>query len=348
MKKNRLKKLIIVFSVLFLTSCSYRNAYYKNNNKVEKVTEVNDEFNKALKDYYETIASADETISNIEDTYFFNPDKKYNDGIKEEDNIDTNKNLYDESLIEVEIVKVDNKLKYATYSVIQTGEAKLYKYKSGDKNTVCINAGHGTPNGSSYNTFSHPDFSPKVTGGTTKEGSITSLAVSNGTIFNDGRKESEMNLIVAIMLRDLLLKNGYNVLMIREDEKCYLDNVARTVLANKYSDIHVSIHFDSTASDKGFFYIGPANIPQYVEMEPVKSNLNKHRKLGSKILAAFRKNNFKIFNTGFMGMDLTQISYSTIASVDLELGDRATNLTPEFLTSCAMTIMEGIDDYFKS
>ena len=349
-KINRLVFLIIVFAIS-LSACGYRTAHFRNNNKVVLYTEANDEFNKALNNYYETIESAEsnyEIVDNGEDTYFFNPDKKFNDGIKEEDSVNVHEKLFDESLIEVSIVKMDNKFKYATYSVIQTGEAKLYKYKDNDKNrkTVCINAGHGTPNGSAYNTFSHPDFSPKVTGGTTKAGSILSIAVSDGMIFDDGHRESEMNLIVAVMLKDLLLKHGYNVLMIREDEMCYLDNVARTVLANNYSDIHVSIHFDSTANDKGFFYIGPPNIPQYVEMDPVKKYIDKHRKLGSTILKAFKEDNYRIFGSGHMGMDLTQISYSTIASVDIELGDKATNLTPEFLSGCARTLYKGIDNYF--
>ena len=354
---NKIKKInrfvfTIIIIALSLSSCGYRNAHFRNNNKVVLYTEANDEFNKALKDYYETIESAEATYESVEsdeDTFFFNPEKKFNDGIREEDSIDVHEDLYDKNLIEVTMVKMDNKFKYATYSVIQTGSAKLYKYKDDDKNrkTVCINAGHGTPNGTGYNTFSHPDFTPKVTSGTTKAGSILSIAVSDGMVFNDGHRESEMNLIVSVMLRDLLLKNGYNVLMIREDEMCYLDNVARTVLANNFSDIHISIHFDSTDNDKGFFYIGPANIKQYVEMEPVKTYLEKHRKLRSRILASFREDNYRIFGNGFMGMDLTQISYSTIPSVDIELGDRATNLTPEFLAGCARTLYKGIDNYFK-
>ena len=356
MKKNNIKKiniLVFIFVVfaISLSACGYKTAQYRNNNKVVLYTEANDEFNKALKDYYETIESSEvvyESIENGEDTYFFNPDKKYNDGIEEEDNVNLKDKLYDESLIEVSAVKMNSKFKYATYSVIQNGEAKLYKYKDNDKKrkTVCINAGHGTPNGPAYKTFTHPDFTPKVTSGTNKVGSIISIAVSDGMIFDDGHKESEINLIVAVMLRDLLLKHGYNVLMIREDERCYLDNIARTVLANNYADIHISIHFDSTNNDKGFFYIGPANIPQYVEMEPVKTYLEKHRELGSTILASFKEDNYKIFGTGFMGMDLTQISYSTIASIDIELGDKATYLTPSFLSGCARTLFKGIDNYF--
>ena len=89
--KNKFKKILYVFIMSLLvtftfSACGYRTAHFRNNNKVVLYTEANEEFNKALNNYYETIESAEanyEIVDNGEDTYFFNPDKKFNDGIKE-------------------------------------------------------------------------------------------------------------------------------------------------------------------------------------------------------------------------------------------------------------------------
>lgn len=46
--------------------------------------------------------------------------------------------------------------------------------------------------------------------------------------FLDGTSESQVTLQAAKILRDRLLKEGYDVLMIRETEDVQLDNIART------------------------------------------------------------------------------------------------------------------------
>ena len=48
-----------------------------------------------------------------------------------------------------------------------------------------------------------------------------------------------------------LLKEGYNVLMVRESDDAQLDNIARTVFANNNADYHIALHYDSTSSNKG-------------------------------------------------------------------------------------------------
>ncbi|MCQ2609873.1 MAG: N-acetylmuramoyl-L-alanine amidase [Lachnospiraceae bacterium] len=203
-------------------------------------------------------------------------------------------------------------------------------------------------NGASYKTYSHPDMSPKLSGGTNAEGAIMSTAISDGMVFDDGTPESEINLKVAEYLRDALLDFGYNVLMIREDENSRLDNIARTILANNHSDIHVSIHFDSTDSDKGMFVILPIEDEAYLSMEPVKSNYKKINELGDTFIEAFRENGEKVWNDGKMLMDLTQISYSTIPSVDLELGDKATDTSEWKLKTFVPCIVYGIEKYYHN
>lgn len=252
-----------------------------------------------------------------------------------------------------EKIYVDFTAPYATYSIINNGYAVLYKLKKNEttnyKNkTIAVNAGHGTKGGATIKTFAHPDFSPKVTGGANAEGSILAAAVSSGMTFINGMTEANANLVVAYALKDKLLDAGYSVLMIRENDDCRLDNIARTVIANENSDAHISIHFDSTSSDKGIFYIVPYNNQNYLNMEPLKSNAKNIKALGNSVIKAFKEMGEKVWkDSGTLQGDLTQLSFSTNASIDIELGDRKTELTKEKAETFAEGIKRGIDLYFE-
>lgn len=249
-------------------------------------------------------------------------------------------------------IYIDFAAPYATYSIINDGYAVLYKVDRGKvanyKNkTVAVNAGHGTKGGANVKTFSHPDFSPKYTGGSTAAGSVLSAAVSAGMTFENGMTEANANLVIAYALKDKLLADGYSVLMIREDDDCRLDNIARTVIANENADAHIAIHFDSTNTDKGIFYIVPYNDARYLNMEPLKSNVQNIKKLGDSVISAFREMGEKIWkDKGTLQGDLTQLSFSTNASIDIELGDRKTVLTMEKAETFAEGIKRGVDKYF--
>lgn len=47
-----------------------------------------------------------------------------------------------------------------------------------------------------------------------------------------------------------------------------------------------------------------------------------------------------------MAMDLTQTSYSTIPSVDIELGDKASDHSEAVLNRLADGLAAGVDQYF--
>lgn len=134
---------------------------------------------------------------------------------------------------------------YASFSEINTGEATLYRSTENRKNIIIgVNAGHGTKNGSSVKTQCHPDGSPKVTGGTTAKGSVKAVAVSSGMTFYDGTAEAAVTLSMANILKEKLLSEGYDVLMLRDSEDVQLDNVARTVICNNVADCHIALHWD--------------------------------------------------------------------------------------------------------
>ncbi|MGL5434787.1 MAG: N-acetylmuramoyl-L-alanine amidase [Lachnospiraceae bacterium] len=247
-----------------------------------------------------------------------------------------------------EEVKLNPDWTYAGFSKINTGAAVLYRSEAANRNgkVICVNAGHGTKGGSSVKTQCHPDGTPKVTGGTTAAGATTAVAVSGGMQFNDGTAEAKVTLSMALVLKEKLLARGYDVLMIRETDDVQLDNIARTVIANNKADCHIALHWDSTTSDKGAFYMSVPNVSSYRNMEPVASNWQKHHALGDSLIAGLRGAGVKIFSGGSMEMDLTQTSYSTIASVDLELGDKASDYSASTLDKLGNGVADGIDQYF--
>lgn len=245
-------------------------------------------------------------------------------------------------------VALDSGYPYAGFAKITSGKAIYYHNGSEKRNgkVVCVNAGHGTKGGSSVKTLCHPDGTPKVTGGTTSAGATSAVAVSSGMSFVDGTAESKVTLALAKILRDKLLAAGYDVLMIREGADVQLDNVARTVIANNNADCHIALHWDSTERDKGAFYMSVPSNKTYRAMEPVASHWQSHHALGEALITGLRNAGVKIFSSGNMEMDLTQTSYSTIPSIDIELGDKTSNHSNAALEKLGDGLLAGINQYF--
>ena len=248
-----------------------------------------------------------------------------------------------------ETIEFNEKWKFAEFSKIHAGQATLYKaVKNRNDKTIAVNAGHGTRGGSNLMTYSHPDKSPKVTGGTNAKGAIESIAVSDGMTFRCGLSEAETNIRTALILRKLFLEAGFDVLMIRDSDDVQLDNIARTVISNNCADIHIAIHFDGDGKkiDKGVFYCG---IPD--ELKSLLKNVEKHSKeserLGSCIIDGLRQQGMKMYNSGRTEIDLTQTSYSTIPTVDIELGNQCTIPDTANLERRAIGILNGVQKYFN-
>ena len=230
-----------------------------------------------------------------------------------------------------EDVRLSDSMRFSEYSKIHSGTAVLYRNKGGahEQIVVCVNAGHGTKGGTKVKTLSHPDGTGKVTGGSNAKGAVESTAVSTGMDFRDGTPEAVVTLKEAQILKQKLLDRGYSVLMIREGEDVQLDNIARTVLANTYADCHVAIHWDSSTNDKGAFFMSVPDAMKY--MDPVSSTWQKSEAFGSSLITGLKGKGVKIFGDGTMDIDLTQTSYSSIPSVDIELGDAVSDHSDEVL-----------------
>lgn len=248
-------------------------------------------------------------------------------------------------------ITLDSTWEYADHSKINTGAAVLYRApeESGRKGIVIgVNAGHGTAGGAKVKTLCHPDGSAKVTGGSTAAGAMEAAAVSGGMTFQDGTPEREVTLRMAQILRDKLLSSGYDVLMLRDSEDVQLDNVARTVICNNVADCHIALHWDSGDGknyDKGCFYI---SVPEALKnMEPVASHWQQHDTLGTDLVEGLREQGATIYGKGHMGIDLTQTSYSTIPSVDMELGNAYSDHSDVILEQLATGLLAGINTYFE-
>lgn len=244
-------------------------------------------------------------------------------------------------------IGLDPGWQFASSSAIHTGNAVLYKATDNRKNIVVgVNAGHGTRGGSSVKTYCHPDQTPKTTGGSTAQGATMATAVSSGMTMNDGVSEASVTLRQAQILRDALLMAGYDVLMLRDGEDVQLDNIARTVIANNVADCHISLHWDGdgTSTDKGAFFI---SVPDGIKnMSPVSSNWERCDALGATLIEGIAGQGCKIYGKGRMSVDLTQTSYSTIPSVDLELGNQCSVHDDATLSRNAMGIVAGVNKYF--
>ena len=244
-------------------------------------------------------------------------------------------------------VGLDPNWQFASNSKINSGSAVFYAATENRKGiTVGVNAGHGTLGGESVKTYCHPDMTPKVTGGTTSAGSIEATAVSGGMSFNNGESEAAVNLKLARFIRDALLTRGYDVLMIRDTDDVQLDNIARTVICNNMADCHIAIHFDGdgTGSDKGCFY---CSVPDGIKaMDPVSGTWQMSEELGSQIVMALSNHGHKLHNGGSMDIDLTQTSYSSVPSVDVEYGNQCADISDANLQDMALATADGVDGFF--
>ncbi len=244
-------------------------------------------------------------------------------------------------------IALDENWQYADHSAIHTGAAVLYRAVDNRKDiTIGVNAGHGTSGGSSVKTLCHPDGSAKTTGGSTGQGATKAAAVSGGMTFQDGTAEKTVTLRMAQIFRDKLLEAGYDVLMLRDGEDVQLDNVARTVICNSMADCHIALHWDGDGLtyDKGCFYI---SVPDALKtMEPVASHWQQHDALGEKLVAGLSAEGAAIYKNGHMSIDLTQTSYSTVPSVDMELGNACSDHSDETLSKLADGLLAGVNSYF--
>lgn len=333
MKKHLVMCLCVILCSVTLMACKggTDNSYKTNSGSAEYSTAIMQ--TEALEEAEENVQASDNELYNDTD----------NSESKEEQKEETVREYGDRQR-----VYFDASWQYGDNAVITDGSAVMYKSSANPNGiVVAVNAGHGTVGGTTVKTLCHPDGSAKTTGGTTAQGATMAVAVSSGMTFNDGVAESYVTLRMAEILRDALLDEGFDVLMIRDEEDVQLDNVARTVMANNIADCHIALHWDSDglSYDKGCFYIA---VPEALKsMEPVTSHWQDHNALGEALIGGLKDNGIKLNGQGSMAIDLTQTSYSTIPSVDIELGNSCSDHSDSTLDTLKDGLVQGIKAYFN-
>ena len=167
-----------------------------------------------------------------------------------------------------------------------------------------------------------------------------------------GINEYELNLAVALKVRDILEERGYDVYMIRETHDVNISNAERAKLAAQNgADILVRVHAngDSNQSVYGALTMAPGNGNPYMSGDVV----SKSQLLSQKMIAAFcrdtgAKNRDVIYTNSMSG-----INWSTIPVTIIELGfmsnpseDRLM-ATEDYRNKMAQGIADGIDAYYE-
>ena len=339
---NHIKYYVLTFSLISLLISGCGSEEVSSDNKIVVVNDI--QKNIIVVNEF-TEESIEQEINDFSDIY---EEEKNEEEKKQEEIYEEEVSEESTDIPQSEKINFNLNWEYSDFSVINSGSAVLYHTTANHNGkTIAINAGHGTKGGQGVKTYCHPDKSPKTTGGSTAAGAEKAISVSAGMVFYDGTPEAEVTLQMAQVLKESLLQAGYDVLMIRDESDVQLDNIARTVIANNNADCHIALHWDgdNLDYDKGCFYI---STPDGIKgMEPVASHWNKHELLGESIIDGLKQEGCTIYKDGKMKIDLTQTSFSTIPSVDVELGNASSNHNDEQLRKLSDGICAGINNFFK-
>ena len=86
----------------------------------------------------------------------------------------------------------------------------------------------------------------------------------------------------------------------------------------------------------------------YRSMEPVASTWEKSHSFGDCLIEGLRSVGVKIYGSGAIEMDLTQTSYSSVPSIDIELGDKVSDHSEGALATLGQGLLAGINQFFNA
>lgn len=197
---------------------------------------------------------------------------------------------------------------------------------------------------------SHVDMSAKEENGP-GSGEMKAKATGGTTGAYTGLPEYQLNLDVALKVRDLLEERGYQVVMAREDNDTAISNKERAQLANEAgADVCVRIHANGSEdpSAQGALCLVMSRDNPYAGELYEESN-----RLAESVLAAYCE------ATGFASQGvvtndtMTGLNWSEIPVMILEMGfmtnehDDTKMADADFQDIMAESIADGIDAYFE-
>lgn len=202
---------------------------------------------------------------------------------------------------------------------------------------IVIDAGHQLQamNETEPNGPGSDQTKAKVTGGT--QGSFTGLA------------EYELNLRVALALRDVLVAQGFTVVMVRETNEVEISNAERAQLANEVgADVNIRIHAngDEDASLKGAMTV--CQTPE----NPYNANIYREcRDLSDAVLQAFCASTGMEQRSVWETDTMTGTNWATVPTTIVEMGfmtnqeDDTAMAAEGFAQSAAEGLAQGIANY---
>ena len=167
-----------------------------------------------------------------------------------------------------------------------------------------------------------------------------------------GQAEYDLNLRVALLLRDELIRRGYSVVMIRETNNVDVSNMERAEIANRYeAAAYVRIHANSwsDATMSGAMTISQSANNPYPDCA---AHYPESSRLAYCILEEFCEQT-GIGKQKIREMDdMTGTNWSRVPTVIVEIGflsnrsDDRLMATEYFRQEAAIGIANGLDEYF--
>ena len=167
-----------------------------------------------------------------------------------------------------------------------------------------------------------------------------------------GQTEYELNLAVALLLRDELIRRGYSVVMIRETNNVSISNMERAEIANKYeAAAYIRIHANSWTDDtmRGAMTICQSASNPY---PTCAVHYERSHRLSQLVLTEFcEQTGISKLNMREMD-DMTGTNWSEVPTTILEMGflsnksDDTLMATDYFRQEAAIGVANGLDAYF--
>ncbi|MDY3360743.1 MAG: N-acetylmuramoyl-L-alanine amidase [Clostridium celatum] len=173
--------------------------------------------------------------------------------------------------------------------------------------------------------------------------------VSSGTAgVATKRAEHVVNLEAAMILKEILVNNGYKVVMTRESADVNISNVDRAEIANKANaDITIRIHCDSI-NDGG--KVGASILVPSKESKYTSTIYEESNKYATILCNNLKESNVKV-NGIFERSDITGFNWSKVPVIILEMGfmsnyneDRMLS-NPEYQRMLMECVVKSIDEY---
>lgn len=212
-------------------------------------------------------------------------------------------------------------------------------YYPGEGKLIAIDAGH--------QDHAMTEKEPLGPGSTEMKAKLSSGTQGVAT----GIPEYELNLAVALKLRDELISRGYGVVMIRESNQVNLSNAERALIANAYeADAFIRIHANGStnSAETGAFAIcqtknNPYNGDLYAES----------LRLTKLICDNFCEATDTLRQSDWQTDTMTGINWAEVPVTILEMGymsnpdEDKKMATDAFRTAAAIGIADGLDAFFE-